>query len=250
MFAVPPSLWLTAACQLAPAQKSAVSNQVPAPAGYPFPAPSGKIAVTVGPGEEMKLEKLLDECTKVTGLSFLVDPETRAMLKGTATGLNRNVDIPASEVYPVVEAILFQNDLVLVPLHDTEPRMASVFSLTQRERRSGLRNAAVSIPAKDVSVYARHPAILVTTIVDLPHTDARTLSNSMRAMFTDANTQQIIPVGNSNSLILTGFGPSVANIVRMLQEVDETNKRDMAEQDARRTQPPPAQAPAKEEKPK
>ena len=52
----------------------------------------------------------------------------------------------------------------------------------------------------------------------------RTLSNSMRTMFTDANTQQIIPVGNSNSLIITGFGSNVASIVKMLRFVDDAAK--------------------------
>jgi general secretion pathway protein D len=46
----------------------------------------------------------------------------------------------------------------------------------------------------------------------------------MRTMFTDQNTQQIIPVGNSNSLIITGFGSIVASIVRMLKLVDEASK--------------------------
>ena len=44
----------------------------------------------------------------------------------------------------------------------------------------------------------------IAPVLNLPNTDVRTLTNSMRAMLTDANTQSIIPVGNSNSLILTG----------------------------------------------
>jgi hypothetical protein len=78
----------------------------------------------------------------------------------------------------------------------------------------------------------------------------------MRTMFTDANTQQIVPVGNSNSLILTGFGSPVAKWVRMLLEVDEAAARTMAEEERRRGEQDahrgsaPAPAPAKEEKPK
>jgi type II secretory pathway component GspD/PulD (secretin) len=256
MLALPLSLFLATACQTAPATKPGVSSPVAVAGGDPFPAPSGKISVSVGPGEDMKLEKLLDEFSKVTGITFLVAPETRMVLQKSTTGLNRSIDIPASEVYPVVETILIQNDLALVPLHENEPRLASVCSLTQN-RGSNLRNAAVTIPASALPVYARHPAVLVTTVLDLPHTDVRTISNSMRTMFTDANTQQIIPVGNSNSLILTGFGTTISGMSRMLQEVEETAKRDMAEdekrrtdQDTRRAPPPPGQAPAKDEKPK
>jgi len=256
MLALPLPLLLATACQTAAAQKPGASVQILASAVDPFPPASGKISVSVGPGEDMKLEKLLDEFSKTTGLTFLVPPETRMILQKTTTGLNRSVDIPATEVYPIVETILLQSDLTLVPLHAGEPHLASVCSLAAGPRGS-LRNAAVSVPAAQIAVFARHPAVLVTTVVDLPHTDVRTLSNSLRTMFTDANTQQIIPVGNSNSLIITGFGANVASIVQMLQEVDETAKRQMAEdekrrtdQDTRRAPPPPGQAPAKDEKPK
>src|SRR5690349_21773448 len=255
MLALPLSLVLSAACQTAPAARAGLSSQVPA-AADPFPAATGKITVTVGPGEDMKLEKLLDELSKVTGITFLVAPETRMILQKTTTGLNRSVDIPATEVYPVVETILLQNDLAVVPLHSGDPHLASVCGLAAGPRGT-LRNAAVTVAAKDVAVFARHPAVLVTTVVDLPHTDVRTLSNSMRTMFTGANSKQIIPVGNSNSLIITGFGATVASMVQMLQEVDEAQARQIAEeekhraeQEPRRAPPPAGQAPAKDEKPK
>ena len=70
---------------------------------------------------------------------------------------------------------------------------------------------------------------MITTMVTLPNTDVRTLSNSMRAMVTDPNTMQVIPVGNSNSLIVTGFGSNVAALVRMLQLVDEASAAEAPE---------------------
>lgn len=45
-------------------------------------------------------------------------------------------------------------------------------------------------------------------------------------MFTDPNSQQIIPVGNSNSLIITGFGSNVVSIVKMLRFVDDASGKD------------------------
>ena len=47
---------------------------------------------------------------------------------------------------------------------------------------------------------------------------------SMRTMITDANTQQMLPAGNTNSMVLTGFGSNVAALARMLQIVDEASK--------------------------
>lgn len=240
---------LAAGCLLAPTQKPAAA--IPATASDPFPQPTAGITITVSPKEDMKLEKLVDEFSRVTGITILADADAKPALKNGTTGLNRSVEVPLGEVYSFVESVLVQNDLILVVLHDHEPRLFALHSLAQGggQRGGTMRDAALYVSSKDIALYGQHPAILVTTMIDMPHTDVRTISNSMRTMFTNANTQQIIPVGNSNSLILTGFGTAVAGWVRMLQEVDDVAKREMADDEKRRA-PPPGQAPAKEEKPK
>ena len=50
----------------------------------------------------------------------------------------------------------------------------------------------------------------------------------MRTMLTDANTQSMLPAGNTNSMVLTGFGDSVAALARMLKTIDEASKIDPA----------------------
>ena len=184
----------------------------------------------------MKLPKLLEEFSKVTGVTLLMDPETRSDVAKCSTGLNRSVDVPAPEVYSVVETILLQHGFYLVPAHDRDPRIATLVSINQGGRGQNPRNSAVLVSTGDLEFYTRHPAVVVTTVVDLPHTDVRTLSNSMRTMFTDANTQQIIPVGNTNTLIVTGFAGSVKNIVRMLQLAEESSARAMAEEEKQRAE--------------
>lgn len=194
-----------------------------------FPEPKSGISIHLEPGKDMKLDELMAEFSKATGLHLVVTRESAAILKQTPTGLMDSLEIPQSEVYPVVESLLFQNDVVLTALTDREPRLFAVGSLASGARGGSFRNSAVFVPVEDVPAYSRHPAILVTTVINLPSTDVRTLSNSMRTMFTDANTQQIIPVGNSNSLIITGFGSSVASIVAMLKSVDDAARRDAEE---------------------
>jgi type II secretory pathway component GspD/PulD (secretin) len=250
------SILLLAGCTSTQAQKGAAPAV--AVASDPFPAPNAGIQVAIADGVDMKLQKLLDEFSKVTGVALLMDQETRGDVQKSTTGLNRSIEVPASEVYSVVETILLQNGFFLVAVHDRDPKIASLVSINQGGNRSGVfRSSALLVSARDIEFYSRHPAVLVTTVLDLPHTDARTLSNSLRSMFTDANTQQIVPVGNSNTLIVTGFGSSVANIVRMLQVADEASARASAEdekrraeRDARREGPPPKpDAPPKEPKP-
>ncbi len=250
------SILLATACSAVPTQKT--NTRTVTTATDPFPAPYAGIQVTIADGVDIKLPKLLDEFSKVTGVALLMDAETRAEVAKSSTGLNRSIEVPAPEVYSVVETILLQNGFGLVPVHDRDPRIASLVSINQGGNRGNLRSSAFLVTASDVEFYSRHPAVLVTTVLDLPHTDVRTLSNSMRTMFTDASTQQIIPVGNSNTLILTGFGGQVANIVRMLQITEEASARAIAEEekrrseiDARRGNPPAPtpDSPPKERKP-
>jgi general secretion pathway protein D len=83
-----------------------------------------------------------------------------------------------------------------------------------------LKKDAVYVAPEELDRYADQPAVLIHTVVDLPHVDARQLSTSLRQMFPDQQTQSILPVSGT-SLILTGFGSDVAAMVRMLKFVDE-----------------------------
>jgi hypothetical protein len=205
-----------------PAQFALAPIGVPVSAD-PFPTPSSGLKIQIAPGEEMSLEKLLDEFSRVTGQNLLVTESTCQALKSSPTGLNRSVDVPASEVYSFVENILAHNQHVLQVLSGHEPRLLAVHDLAQTRR--SLSDLAQYVPVKDIGLYARHPAVLITTMIELPSTDVRTLSNSLRSMLTDQITQQIIPVGNTNALVLGGSGAAVANLVTVLRECDEGARR-------------------------
>ena len=209
-----------------------------------FPEPKSGISIHLEPGKDMKLDELLAEFSRATGLHLVVNRETAAILKQTPTGLMDSLEIPKSEVYPVVESLLLQNEVVLTALTDREPRLFAVGTLAGNGRGGLLppRSSAVFVPVESIPGYARHPAVLVTTVINLPSTDVRTLSNSIRTMFTDASTQQIIPVGNSNSLIITGFGASIASMVAMLKSVDDAARID-AEEAAKKAPVPPGVVP-------
>lgn len=230
----------------APASQQASPPTTKVAASDLFPEPKSGISIQVEPGNEMNLEELLAEFANVTGLHLVIARETSALLKQRATGLLGSVEVPAGEVYPFVESVLVHNDFVLTPLTNREPRLVAVYSSSMGPQRGGsLRNTAIFVTAEEVQAYSRHPAILVTTVINMPSTDVRTLSNSMRTMFTDANTQQIIPVGNSNSLILTGYGSQVASLVAMMKRVDDDARREIeaAEKKAKENPSPPLPPP-------
>jgi hypothetical protein len=203
---------------LAPAASNAAAD--------PFPTPSSGLKIQIAPGEEMSLEKLLDEFSRVTGQTLLITQDTCQALKSSPTGLNRSIDVPASEVYAFVENVLAHNLHVLEVLSDHEPRLLAVHNLQNlRNSNRPLSDLAQYVPVKDIGLYARHPAVLITTMIELPSTDVRHISNSLRTLLSDTITQQIIPVGNTNALVLGGSGTAVANLVTVLRECDEGAKR-------------------------
>jgi hypothetical protein len=209
----------TAHAQSAPAQRD------------PFQTPHEGLKLTAATAETaLTLAELTTEFSRVTGETLLIDPQARQLLQSTTVGLNRTIDVPPAEVYFVVETLLVQNGFVLTRLNDREPRM---LALNTTSGPGPVRARAVLVPIDSIDVWARHPAFLITTALDLPNTDVRVLSNSVRALFTDANTQQLIPVGNSSTLMITSFGPEVASIVGMLREVDAATAREIARRDAK-----------------
>ena len=87
--------------------------------------------------------------------------------------------------------------------------------------RNTVRKRAVFVTADELEAWAAHPAVLIQTIVSLPHVDVRQLSNSLRTLITDANTQQMLPAGNTSSMILVGFADQVAHMATMLRKANE-----------------------------
>lgn len=188
-----------------------------------FPPAREGLLIQVDPKDAnsaTSLTDVLSQFTRSTGITIQTTKETQAVMRNVALGLNRSVDVPPSEVYRIVEVLLRANDFVVDHLSDREPRIWSVVSLQSGPHS---RASAIWVEEKDLQAWQDHAATLVSTTIQLPNTDVRTLSNSMRAMFTDVNTQQIIPAGAS-SLLITGFAPDVVALARMLHRIDAESK--------------------------
>ncbi len=194
-----------------------------------FPLPSADMVVAVGEqGDSWTVMDMALDYGRLTNQHFIIDAETQGYLQNGGTGLRRSLVVRKADVQAVFEHVLEQNDFVLLVLRQQEPRLLSIVSL-QTGSRNGIRASAMFVSAEDLESWGAHAAILITTVLHLPHTDVRQLSNSMRTMITDSNTQQMLPAGNSNSLVLTGFASNVAELVRMLRIVDEAAATEIVE---------------------
>jgi general secretion pathway protein D len=69
--------------------------------------------------------------------------------------------------------------------------------------------------------------VLIRTVVHLPNTDVRQLVNSLRTVQTqNQQYDSMINAGQSNAIILTGFGSNVAATVKLLLLIDQASRID------------------------
>ena len=187
-----------------------------------FPVPTVGLSVPANEPDGWSLEELLTEYGRATDQHFMYAEDTRAQLKQTRVPLSEALSVDPENLHAVVETLMIQSHFIFAIERVANPRLISVQSM--RGSRVNLRQSASYVPVDKLSTWRDHPAYLIHTVLTLEYLDVRTLTNSMRAMLTDANTQQIIPVGNSHSLMLTGFAPQVQSLVTMLLDVNEASR--------------------------
>jgi hypothetical protein len=186
-----------------------------------FPPASGDLELA---GPEEGTPSMLDlvlrygELTgQVIGFSPSGSYETRKLMASDPVPFEGPVRVPAAEVQRFVETLLADN-YVLTIGHSQEPRIVFVYSL-KTPARSMVRSQAISVPLEALAEVRAHPAVLFTTLVELPHSDVRTLSNSLRSLIVDPNLLTIIPLGG-HSLLVSGRGSEIASLVEHLLAID------------------------------
>lgn len=188
-----------------------------------FPAPSRGLVIpaddTEGEGEANLLD-LLGEFGRATGHTLVVTDEVRGLLSRVRPGLLSQVSVPPERVYSFVEGLLSFHEFVLVPLHESEPRLLGVQSLSGGSARNTIKQRCFYVPPDEIEAWADHPAVLVSTVVTFEHLDVRQLTTSLRPLMPDQSTQSMLNAGSSNSVVLQGFGAGIARLVHMLRIVD------------------------------
>ena len=232
------SLLLTAVTLLVPAAHAPLPAQEPLEGEHAadslFPMPSDDLVIAVGDGgASWTMMDLVQEYGRLTNQHVQVREDTRLFLEGVSTGLTRSVVVPRAQVQSFFEGLLVENDFVMTLLRDSEPRLLGITSLSTGER-STLRASAYLVTEQELEVWRDHPAVLITSVVHMPNSDVRLLSNSTRTMITDANIQQMLPAGSSRSMILTGYADQVADMARMLRIIDDSAAREASSPSFRR----------------
>ncbi len=227
------------ACQSAHA--ATAGGAPPAPSAGLLPPARQAIEVRVGDAAQNHLEQLVLGLADATGVVFAMSEPARATLRATRTGLFTDLTIPQAEAWPWAEALLLHHGYVLSVQTSRPPYVIGILMVG---RQSDSPPNYLRVQAADIGLLAEHPALLVQTVIDIPHVDVRQLGNSLRALTADpSGAQNVTPIGNSNSAILTGTGRSVLDLVEMLREIEETARKTYEKQTADGSKPPPPPPP-------
>lgn len=187
--------------------------------------PAARTALRIDPGEGgVALSEVLGQLSASTGLVYSFDAHTRASLEASRVQLSTPVTVEPRHAYPWVEALLLQHGFEVSAAPGTVPPLATV-------RTSGAPDGAPAstfpVAAEDRAFLREHPALLVTTTMHLPHVDVRTLGNSLRGLASSSSSASILPVANTNSVVVSGNASYVADLVELFERVDELAASDL-----------------------
>ncbi|MFT7670117.1 MAG: type II secretory pathway component GspD/PulD (secretin) [Planctomycetota bacterium] len=216
ILAVSAALLVAALPPTPPAASSGGWTLTPHEEAFPTPAEG----LTISQKETHSLEHLISEFQRVSGEQILYSLETKKLLASLSPTLHETLEVAPKDVYSVVQDILIFNRFVLADVRRSEPRMLSLVSLDS-SRRSSIRQEARFVPEEQLDDYAMDSALLITTVIQVPNVDIRTIGNSLRQLVVDSNTMQIVPVQESNQVIVTGIGKNLQRVVQTLRLLDK-----------------------------
>ncbi|MEE2940153.1 MAG: secretin N-terminal domain-containing protein [Planctomycetota bacterium] len=190
-----------------------------------FPPATKAMVVTSGPdSEKFTYYDLVRQYAQATDQEVSMTEATKEHLRSRSVDLSRSF-VPVEQVQHTFETLLASAGFVLSPPKVPEVPIIGIWSKEGPEAIA-LRGDTTFLEADQVARAAKHPAVLFTTTIDLPNTDTRQLANSLRTLIVDSNTQQMVPAGTSNSMVLVGLGEQIAGFAEAVREIDEAAGRE------------------------
>jgi hypothetical protein len=181
-----------------------------------LPTPGHALEIRASGERKPRLGDLLKQISAATGVVFTTTAGFDEMADKTLINLSADAVVPTGEVWSFFEALLMENSCVLSVLSTGTPALLGVYST----RMPGVRGTSVNVRVEALDFLRAHPALLVQTALSLPSVDVRTLGNSLRGLSGNDTVSALMPVGNSHSVVLSGTGKYVVDMVELLQRID------------------------------
>jgi general secretion pathway protein D len=167
-------------------------------------------------------------CQQNTAYNFVYTEDVAKQLEQTKVRMLGPKKIPKSEFFNFYQNLMFIHKFTCTRVgRDATAVYLVQSSQPARGAQAGneLRSEPIYVDSDDVEKYAGQVATQVITVLHLPHTQVRSLQNSLRALGNES-ANAVISVGESNSVIVTGSGSQVAMYVRVLKLVDEETAKE------------------------
>jgi general secretion pathway protein D len=171
--------------------------------------------------EGVSLEQLIGMAQRITGRSFTWKTESEQLLRSTRVRLLGSKRIPKDpdRFYAFFQTLMRIYDFVCVEV-GARPLEIIVITYLKGSDRPILKQSATYVLPDEVESFADKPGALITALIPLQNLDAQRAVTNLRTYFPDQQLESINTVGNSNSLLITGFGPTVASFAKLLALID------------------------------
>jgi general secretion pathway protein D len=229
-----------------PGQAPATQNPAPPAGARGTPAPGGgqsggSVPIVADDGdfwvvafdeaEGCDLESLTKICQQTTGINFTYDTATQTRLAQAKVKIFGQKRFPKTEFYSFYQIIMFINGFVCTKIGPDGLSVVVIQEISaqsQPGKPNSLKGESIYVLPDELDNYQGQVATQIITVLHLPHTDVRSLGNSLRILSPDTASGGVIPVGTTNSVILQGFASNVCSLARILRLVDAESANDAA----------------------
>lgn len=183
-------------------------------------------------GESLDLLWLTKMCQIATGKNFNFDQKViQPALLDAKVRMFGEKRIPKSEFYEFYQILMFIHGFTITKVGPDHLAVYLIQSSSPAQAAAGrtvLKDDAIYILPDEIDKYADQVATQIMTVMHLPNTDVRTLGSSLRGIIGGQgnNEQPILPVANTQSVVLRGFASQVVSLARILRLVDDLAGQD------------------------
>lgn len=181
-------------------------------------------------GDGIDLLWLTKMCQTATGKNLTPDKAVAEQLLQTKVRMFGQKRIPKTEFYEFYQILMFINGFTITKVGPDHLAVYLIQSLAGQPGARGtgtLKDEAIYVLPDELDRYADQVATQIITVLHLPNYDVRTLQSTLRPLMpNDQSGSGIMPVGNTQSVVLRGFAPNIVALARILRLVDQEAARD------------------------
>ncbi|MDF1837422.1 MAG: secretin N-terminal domain-containing protein, partial [Planctomycetota bacterium] len=185
------------------------------PANF-LPVPGKPIALLNGQGAR-SLGAVFEEYCQQVGVKCLMNDNAQRSFYSVKPNILGLSELQPEAAVSFLQLSLQQNGFLL----DLVPSKKGVILRLLAHNDLG---TPILLDPSRLAAYASQHALMVQTVISLPNTDMRSMSNVLRQLIRNPGKQTILPLGSANGMLIQGSGPWVYQLSQVLMLADQVSK--------------------------